>query len=400
MTAPPLRQPLLDDVPVAAGAEVRRPTDLGEARAAVRTGGTLLLAGAGTKLGWGNPPEAVDAVVTSAGLDRLLDHNAGDATARVQAGVPLVALQDALAAAGQRLAVDPVGGENATVGGIFATDDAGPGRLAFGTMRDLVIGATVVLADGAVARSGGQVIKNVAGYDLARVLCGSYGTLGFVAELNLRLHPLAQRTATVRAPADPGRAMDIAESVRQAGLEPVALELADDNVWIRLEGRAGALAERLAAARRIAGGDADVIDADSTDWSRLVRALHGEPGESVVRIGALPRALVDVHDAVATAARDAGVQVVLTSAVLVGSSTARVSGGGPAGHGRFVEVLRARLAEFRPVPGHAVVRRRGDTLAGVDAWGSPGSSIGLARAVKQAFDPQRRLAPGRFLGGI
>lgn len=400
MTAPPLRQPLLDDVPVAAGAEVRRPTDLGEARAAVRTGGTLLLAGAGTKLGWGNPPEAVDAVVTSAGLDRLLDHNAGDATARVQAGVPLVALQDALAAAGQRLAVDPVGGENATVGGIFATDDAGPGRLAFGTMRDLVIGATVVLADGAVARSGGQVIKNVAGYDLARVLCGSYGTLGFVAELNLRLHPLAQRTATVRAPADPGRAMDIAESVRQAGLEPVALELADDNVWIRLEGRAGALAERLAAARRIAGGDADVIDADSTDWSRLVRALHGEPGESVVRVGALPRALVDVHDAVATAARDAGVQVVLTSAVLVGSSTARVSGGGPAGHGRFVEVLRARLAELRPVPGHAVVRRRGDTLAGVDAWGSPGSSIGLARAVKQAFDPQRRLAPGRFLGGI
>ena len=141
------------------------------------------------------------------GLDRIVEHNVGDFTAVLEAGVPFADAQATFAQHGQRLAWDPPDPGGATIGGIVATADSGPLRHRYGGVRDLVVGTTVVLSDGTVAKSGGKVIKNVAGYDLAKLFAGSFGTLGLIASVSVRLHPLPERTATVeRDLRRPGRA--------------------------------------------------------------------------------------------------------------------------------------------------------------------------------------------------
>ena len=157
--------------------------------------------GGGTKLEWGAPgPEGAVDVETSA-LNEILEHNVGDFTAVLGAGVRLADAQAQFAAEGQMLALDPPLGaaDGATVGGVIATGDSGPLRHRFGGVRDLVVGMTVILSDGTIAKSGGKVIKNVAGYDIAKLFAGSYGTLGLIASVAVRLHPLPARTATVTA---------------------------------------------------------------------------------------------------------------------------------------------------------------------------------------------------------
>ncbi len=182
-------------------------------------------------------------------LDRILEHEAGDLTCTVEAEIRLSALRQALARHGQMLALDPPG--DPTVGACLAANLSGPRRHRYGTMRDLVIGATVVLGDGTVASSGGKVVKNVAGYDLAKLLCGSEGRLGRVVRLSLRLHPVPEATATVVAPADPDRAL----AVLRSGLTPSAVDLHwPDRLALLFEGSARAVAAQVQAARELIGG--------------------------------------------------------------------------------------------------------------------------------------------------
>ncbi|MDQ2759313.1 MAG: FAD-binding oxidoreductase, partial [Actinomycetota bacterium] len=171
---------------------------------AATRGQPIRILGSGTKLGWGRPVDSGAIEVHTSALDAILAHNAGDLTASLQAGVPLAAAQRAFAGAGQRLALDPplCGHPGATIGGIVATGDSGPLRHRYGAPRDLVLGATVALSDGTIARSGGTVIKNVAGYDLAKLFAGSFGTLGLILSVNVRLHPLPDAGATALGASD------------------------------------------------------------------------------------------------------------------------------------------------------------------------------------------------------
>ncbi|HTE74657.1 MAG TPA: FAD-binding oxidoreductase, partial [Actinomycetes bacterium] len=181
--------------------------------------------GAATKLDWGLPPTRVDLVVDTTSLTGVVDHAAGDLVCVVRAGTPVRELQDALAGAGQQLALDtPFPG--ATVGGTVAVSTSGPRRLLHGTLRDLLIGITFVRADGVVAKSGGTVVKNVAGYDFGKLLLGSYGTLGLVTEVVVRLHPLpdARRVVVVRT-SDPAAASAAAAAVTGSQLVPSAVEV-------------------------------------------------------------------------------------------------------------------------------------------------------------------------------
>src|SRR5262245_60493160 len=173
-----------------------------EAAAEIRERDAVRPRGGGTKLGWSPKTDAVD--FDTRRLNRILEHNEGDFTAILEAGVSLVEAQAKFAAAGQMLAIDPPlgAGDAATIGGVMATNDAGPLRHRYGTMRDLVVGVTVVLSDGTIAQSGGKVIKNVAGYDLAKLFTGSYGTLGLIVQVAVRLHPAPPRTATASAQSD------------------------------------------------------------------------------------------------------------------------------------------------------------------------------------------------------
>lgn len=197
----------------------------------------ILVRGAATAFDWGGRAEPADSVLDTTALTGILRHDPEDMTVGVRAGTGLDALQAQLAERGQRLALDPARASlGATLGGLVATADSGPLRHAFGSLRGLVIGVTFVLADGTVAKSGGQVIKNVAGYDLAKLLHGSLGTLGVITEVVLRLHPVPPATVTVAVPGDARRALRIARAVVRSAIEPVALEWFDDVLHIRLEG--------------------------------------------------------------------------------------------------------------------------------------------------------------------
>ncbi len=154
--------------------------------------------GGGTKADWGNPVTRADVAISTAKLNRVVDHAAGDMTVVVEAGCTIGDLQRTLAQQGQRLACDPLWQEHATVGGILATNDSGAWRLRYGGLRDLVIGVTLALPDGTLAESGGRVVKNVAGYDLPKLVTGSLGTLGMITRAVFRLHPLPHAVGDAR----------------------------------------------------------------------------------------------------------------------------------------------------------------------------------------------------------
>src|SRR5438552_4916680 len=191
---------------------------------ALRESGGVRVVSGGTKLGWGRPVEAPELSVSE--LDEIVEHNEGDLTAILQAGVPLATAQKRFASAGQMLSIDPPGA-GATIGGILATADSGPLRHRYGAIRDLVLGVQVALPDGTLARAGSKVIKNVAGYDLAKLMTGAFGTLGVITEVSLRLHPLPRATASaVQRFDDPHALARAARELTHRPIEADALDVA------------------------------------------------------------------------------------------------------------------------------------------------------------------------------
>jgi FAD/FMN-containing dehydrogenase len=230
--------------------------------------------------------------LTADGMQRVLEHDPGDLTCTVEAGVRLSALRERLAASGQRLSLDPPG--DPTIGALVALNASGPLRHRFGAPRDLVLGATIVLADGTVASAGGKVVKNVAGYDLARLVCGSQGQLAFVGRVSFRLHPLPTAARTLVVETDDTAA--VAASLLASQLQPSALDvLHAGRVAVLFEGSERAVAEQLATARALAGGD----EADEDVWgeSRARQAaargrVRFVPGELAETLASLSEAVV------------------------------------------------------------------------------------------------------------
>jgi glycolate oxidase FAD binding subunit len=361
--------------------------------AARAEGRTVRVRGGGTKLGWGRAGEAPDIELHTGSLHRIVEHNVGDLTAVVQAGVPLARAQAKFAAAGQMLALDPpLGfGRAATIGGVFATADSGPLRHRYGGPRDLIIGITVALSDGTVARAGGNVIKNVAGYDLAKLFTGSFGTLGAIVSVNVRLHPRPPAFATaVGSSADPGQLGAAARALAAAPLELDSLDVA----W---RGRRGGLLARVSGAEpgpraeRAAGllreqrlEGIEVVCDDAELWARQRAGQRAREG-TLVRLATRPSALPEVLGV----ARFYG-------ATLVGRAAVGIS---------YMELdpfalapLRERLQDARAVvvlDGPAELRRA------QDPWGIPEArALELMRQVKGRFDPTATCSPNTFVGGI
>ncbi|MBV9087747.1 MAG: FAD-binding oxidoreductase, partial [Acidobacteriaceae bacterium] len=188
----------LDGITPSIVAEPADTDQLARALHAAAAGGLAVIPrGGGTKLGWGNRPSRADLIISTARMNRVLEHAWADMTATAEAGCTVAQLQATLAQHGQRLAIDPLWPERATIGGILATNDSGALRVRYGSLRDLIIGITVVLPDGTVARSGGKVVKNVAGYDLPKLVTSSLGTLGIITQAIFRLHPLPKNSRTI-----------------------------------------------------------------------------------------------------------------------------------------------------------------------------------------------------------
>ena len=262
---------------------------------AAEAGRPVRFRGGGTKAAW--PPRAPEgtAELSTGGLRQILEHNAGDLTAVLEAGVPLADAQAAFAKEGQMLALDPPDG-GATVGGVVASGDTGPLRGRYGSPRDLVVGMRVALSDGTLAKSGGKVIKNVAGYDIAKLFAGSFGTLGAIVELSVRLHPIAPRSATaVGHASDAGELARGTAALSRSPLEHQGLDVrwsgGGGSVMVRFAG-ATPLPQAEAAARLLRDeGLSTEIEDDDTLWDEQ-RA--GQRGPLVVKVSALPTRLPDL----------------------------------------------------------------------------------------------------------
>ena len=378
-----------------------RPTDLRSVRDAILdTPGRIAVAGAGTAAGWAGRLDRVDAVLETSGLSGVITHNPGDMTVSCHAGTPLRALAEEVAAHGQQVCLDAARVEDgATVGGLVATADAGPAALVRGSMRDLVIGTTVVLADGTVARSGGHVIKNVAGYDLAKLLHGSFGTLGVLVEVVLRLHPVPQRTATLVLGCPLADAAEHAARVLDGPYEPMALEWRSDSdgsgagpgateagrLLVRVEGTEDALPDRVRRLREAMGaGAAEAEDGGAQEWAAHAERVRGHRERAVLRIGALPGRVPALVGALPGAASP-------EAAITVGLGTGVATVSLPATDHAVTATHRAVNA----AGGTSVLRDRPADLH-APAWGPPPSAVAVLRAVKAELDPDHRLGPGRF----
>jgi len=361
-----------------------------------RAGLHVAFRGRGTALAWGAPPTALDLLVDTTRLDAVVDHAAGDLICVVQAGARLDDVDAQVRQHGQQLALDqPVRG--ASVGGTLATARSGPRRVRYGAPRDLVLGVTVVRADGVVAKAGGKVVKNVAGYDLAKLVTGSFGTLALVTEAIFRLHPLpaASRWVTVSC-ADSGEAARRAHAVTASQLAPSAVEVerrpgsAAVDVRVLLEGTEQGVAQRGSQALSLLGQGAEPTEVDDA------AALPAGPDDLLLKLTVPLSGVGELLAAVAAAEQRHGVPLHLRGSAGVGVLYA----GAPAD--AAPEAMAAVLADLRAVTveGSTVLLQAPPSVrAALDAWG-PVPGLALMRRVKDQFDPQHRLAPGRFVGGI
>lgn len=398
------------ETPTPLDARVERPQRVADVADLLRdTSGSVLVRGGATKLDWGGRTRTPDLVIDTCDLTGVLTHNPADMTASVRGGTSLAGLQEHLRRSGQWLAVDPATEPlGASVGGLLSTGDSGPARLRYGGLRDLVIGVTLVLADGHVARSGGHVIKNVAGYDLAKLMHGSLGSLALIAEVVVRLHPRPPSSVTVSGAADAGQATAAALALAASPLEPAALEWVSDaasgaaagRLVVRTEGTDGhvdAAGARLLELLRTHGVDAHRLDDPgqaAAEWRAQGQAVVGATGETVLRVCGLPSDVGWLVERAGSIAADADLGLEVASSVALGISTIRLGGGAAAEHARTVSALRLEAV----ARGASVLMRSRpegvDEL--VDALGPPPSAVALLRRVKEQFDPGSRLAPGRF----
>jgi len=352
----------------------------------------------------GNPPGNLDLILSTARMNEIIEHTPGDQVVRVQAGLLLQDLQEQLAGADQMLAIDsPERG--ATVGGMVAANSSGPRRFQYGTIRDLIIGITVVLPDGTVAKAGGKVVKNVAGYDLSKLFTGSLGTLGIIATCNFRLHPRPEASRTVAVELnDALSAGKAAQAAMHAQIVASAVELhwsdEENLLTVLIEGippGVEAQAETVSFVLKEFGEVRTLSDEEVENLGPLDPPGGGDE-EVAIKIAHPPAELTGVLDSTLGATERKGVTPRITGHAGTGVTYVALSGGDEEARVQVVEELR----EIWVRRGGSVIVRKAPPSAKerLDVWGPAGDYLGLLRRIKDKFDPREVLNPGRFVGGI
>jgi glycolate oxidase FAD binding subunit len=362
--------------------------------------------GGATKMGWGNPPRGGDLIISTRRLNRIVEHAWGDMTATVEAGCTLAQLQQTLAEHGQRLALDPPWPEKATIGGILATNDSGALRIRFGSLRDLIIGITLALADGTLAKSGGKVVKNVAGYDLPKLATGSLGTLGIITQAIFRLHPIPRENRSLSFSAPDNAAMTaLVLAILDSQLVPTGVQVraassALPEIDLRFEGTAAGCEAQVDQTVRRAAGSRQ-IEAQTEVWNASAALWGGAEPSVVCKFSLLPASMATFFDKVREVAEQAHLRWRLV-AQAVGVGWLRLE---KEGDGAAPDVFPSAIAELR-----RGLEARGGSLvvlccppvvkSKLDVWGSPGDALPVMESIKAQFDPAGVLNPGRFVGGI
>ena len=364
-------------------------------------GMTVVPRGGATKLDWGNPPKKVNLILSTARLNRIVEHAWADLTVTAEAGCTLQSLQRTLAQHGQRLAFDGLWPERATIGGVLSANDSGALRLRFGALRDLIIGVTIALPDGTLASSGGKVVKNVAGYDLPKLVTGALGTLGVITRAVFRLHPLPRAAKTFSFTAESFPAMQqhilaiqdsqLAHTALQIRCAAGELPAAD----ILFEATDAGLAAQESQLRKLLGSvraeqsSGNIWNARQDIWNRPTN------NTLMAKITLLPTDIAKTLDSLKAIcdSRKVNWQLALQA---TGIGMLRLE----ADPSRLSEAVKQLRTELQSRGGALVVLRRPQELHSIDAWGNAGDSVSLMCAVKHQLDPKNTLNPGRFVGGI
>jgi glycolate oxidase FAD binding subunit len=339
-------------------------------------GKAVIPVGGGRALGMGDPPERFDLALETAALDRVVEFSPDDMTVTVEAGIRLEALQAELGKAGQFLPLDPFGGPGHSIGGLIAAGWSGPLRLRYGTARDYLVGLRVALPDGRLARSGGRVVKNVSGYDLNKLHLGALGSLGVIVEASFKLYPKPLCELTVTQPAGGfEEAWAEAERALALAMPPVALELLQMGDGLVLMARVAGSEQGAMRIRRELGWR----DAEAEFWERHAHRGSDRWARISVRRGSLAAILRLLPEPARWLAQP-GVGVAHWFDFEDPEA--------------FLSVRRAVEAEG----GSAVLLAAPPELKrAVGAWGRPPATIGLMRSLRDAFDPQRTISPGRYI---
>jgi len=357
--------------------------------------------GGGTKLDWGNPPKAAQLILSTARLNRIVEHAWADLTVTVEAGCTLQSLQETLAQHGQRLAIDSLWPERATVGGVLSTNDSGSLRLRFGALRDLIIGVTIALPDGTLASSGGKVVKNVAGYDLPKLVTGAYGTLGIITRAVFRLHPLPRAAKTFSFTSDNFSTLQQhILAIQDSQLAHTSLQVkcsndAPPSADILFEATDAGIAAQESQLRKLLA-PARLEQSSGNPWNARQELWNAQTKTTLLaKISLLPTDFAKMLGSLQSLCefRKINWRIVLQATGIgmlrLEAEVAQLSAAG--------EQLRI---ELHSRGGSLVVLRRPLGLDSMDAWGNAGDDVSLMRALKHQLDPKNTLNPGRFVGGI
>jgi glycolate oxidase FAD binding subunit len=380
-------------------------------RYADSAGLSVIPRGNGSKLGWGNAPVRADLVLSTVRLNRVIEHAWADLTVSVEAGCTIGTLQETLAQHGQRIAIDPLWPEQTTVGGLLSTNDSGTLRIRYGGLRDLIIGVTIALPDGTLASSGGKVVKNVAGYDLPKLVTGALGTLGVITRAVFRLHPLPHNvrsfTFVTRGAADANRLVLAVQDSKLAhsGLQVRFNSGAPPEVDIRFDGTDAGLVAQTETLRKLA---APATEAQSNEdvWharqdlfgavtSRDAALAQDSQPAAIAKFSVLPASIASTCEQLHNLAEPLNVH---WSAVVQGTGLGWIRLG-PANANTIQQLLQTQRSQLEAA-GSFVVQYRSPGMPEIEAWGDPGDALPLMLSVKQQLDPKRTLNPGRFVGGI
>ena len=395
-----------------------------EVAAANRDGVAVFPWGGGTQMSLGNKPQRSGIVVDTTALNRVVSHNSGDMTATFQAGATMQTVTEVLAQAGQFLAIDPPLPGKATVGGTLASGASGPTRWQFGHLRDTVIGMKVVQPDGRITKSGGQVVKNVSGYDMARLHIGGLGSLGIILEASFKLTPMPMYESTITARFQTvDRAVQCASEIFNSLVTPLAITTYNRVVSeaIAADERPGTyLAVRLGGRPRTLDRQVDevsaicarylAIDTDKAEGSggsrlwRLLADFGWDPGSTPVlnlRVNALPNQVESIHNLL-EGLRISNSEAAITSQPGFGTVEANWFVGDTSPDlGELAEIVQQVRTECAELNATAVVQKCPTDLKDlVDVWGGHPSGIGVMRRLKAQYDPNNTMNPGRFVGGL
>jgi len=392
-----MRHPVLDhwsEISTQAAPELFRPKNVDALQKLLQSeSGACLLGGNGSKWWLGNTTYPVRFCVDLRGLDRVIDYSPGDLTVTVQAGMPAATLGGVLAEHGQTLAVDPPMSGKDSVGGMIAVGISGPLQQQYGTLRDKVLGMTVMLADGTITKAGGKVVKNVAGYDLCKLYTASMGTLAVILEVTLRVFPLWQKTRSFTLPAkDRRESKEIFLELRRLEVQPagvVFLQAKEQQpvLAIRFLGGEGAVDDQLARLmNRFPEGQVESGDLVAA----AVASFYNAPVPVRLRAESLLSSIAD-------AAEEIGSEIDSTGSILDFSSrrycvaAAAVS----------AETLQAVRSKLRRLDAALIVEKAPlDLKQQIDVWGSSRGDLALAKKIRATLDPQGRFNPGIYVAGV